>query len=59
MKKGKPKNPVLKAEDAQKIQKPKEIQVNSDNALPLTVHFLSKIYGRLGYMIKLLEERKK
>lgn len=58
MKKGKPKNPVLKPEEAQKVS-PNEIKVTHENAPLLSVHFLSKIYARLGYMIKLIEERKK
>lgn len=35
-----------------------QIKVTAENASVLTVHFLSKIYGRLGYLIKLLEEKK-
>ena len=53
----KPKNPVIKADEAKKLQN-KEIKVTQENALPLAVHFLSKIYARLGYIIKLLEEKK-
>lgn len=37
---------------------PESIQVTHENADVLTVHFLSKIYARLGYLIKLLEEKK-
>lgn len=36
-----------------------QVEVTHDNAPKLTVHFLSMIHGRLGYMIKLLEEKKK
>ena len=35
-----------------------KIEVTPENAAVLTVHFLSQIYGRLGYIVKLLEERK-
>lgn len=38
--------------------KEQQIQVTSENAAVLTVHFLSKIYSRLGYIVKLLEEKK-
>jgi hypothetical protein len=55
--KKKPKNPALNSDDAKKFQN-KEIKVTQENALPLAVHFLSKIYGRLGYIIKILEEKK-
>lgn len=43
-----------------KKQEPKEqeIKVTNENAPVLMVHFLSKIYGRLGYIVKLLEEKK-
>lgn len=37
---------------------PGKIEVTHENADLLTVHFLSQIYGRLGYIIKLLEEKK-
>jgi len=36
-----------------------QIQVTLENAPKLTVHFLERIYGRLGYLIKILEEGKK
>jgi len=35
-----------------------KIEVTHENADLLAVHFLSQIHGRLGYMIKLLEEKK-
>jgi hypothetical protein len=35
-----------------------KIEVTPENASVLTVHFLSQIYGRLGYIVKLLEEKK-
>jgi hypothetical protein len=35
-----------------------KIEVTPENAAVLTVHFLSQIYGRLGYIVKLLEEKK-
>ena len=36
-------------------QKDSKIEVTKENASLLTVHFLSQIHGRLGYIIKLLE----
>lgn len=38
--------------------KDSQIKVTPDNASVLTVHFLSQIHGRLGYIVKLLEEKK-
>lgn len=38
--------------------KEQQIEVTHENADLLTVHFLAKIYARLGYMVKLLEEKK-
>jgi hypothetical protein len=35
----------------------KDVQVTHENAELLTVHFLSQIYSRLGYIVKLLEEK--
>jgi hypothetical protein len=35
-----------------------KIEVTHENADLLAVHFLSQIFGRLGYIIKLLEEKK-
>lgn len=42
------------------VEKPKDqqVKVTSENAAVLTVHFLAQIHGRLGYIIKLLEEKK-
>lgn len=37
---------------------PDKIKVTPENAAVLSVHFLSQIHGRLGYIIKLLEEKK-
>ncbi len=34
---------------------PGKLQVTHENADLLTVHFLSKIHGRMGYLIKLIE----
>ena len=39
-------------------QNPSRVEVTHDNADLLSVHFLSQIYSRLGYMVKLLEEKK-
>lgn len=38
---------------------PKEtiIKVTPENAPALTVHYLVQIYGRLGYIVKLLEKQ--
>ncbi len=38
--------------------KDRQIQVTEANAPLLTVHYLAQIYGRLGYIVKLLEEKK-
>lgn len=38
--------------------KDQQIKVTSENAAVLTVHFLSQIHGRLGYIVKLLEGKK-
>lgn len=35
-----------------------KIEVTDENAAKLTVHFLSQIYARLGYIVKLLEDKK-
>ena len=35
-----------------------KIEVTHENADLLTVHFLAQIFGRLGYIVKLLEEEK-
>lgn len=35
-----------------------KVQVTHENADLVMVHFLSQIHGRLGYIIKLLEEKK-
>lgn len=37
---------------------PGHVTITHENADILTVHFLSQIFGRLGYIIKLLEEKK-
>ena len=34
-----------------------KLLVTQENAAMLTVHFLSHIYARLGYVIKLLEKK--
>lgn len=48
-----PKSPPLVAENDKK-----QIQVTAENAPLLAVHYLAQIYGRLGYIVKLLEENK-
>jgi hypothetical protein len=40
------------------VVEPGKIVVTHENADLLTVHFLSQIFARLGYVIKLLEEKK-
>lgn len=42
----------------EKPNKDSQIKVTPENAGMLTVHFLSQIHGRLGYIIRLLEEKK-
>lgn len=42
----------------QKVEYPQQIKVTNENAAVVSVHFLQQIYARLGYMIKLLEEKK-
>ena len=56
----KPKNPVIKPDDAQKLRvnNSQRVEVTAENAPKLAVHFLQHIYGRLGYIIKLMEEYK-
>jgi len=34
-----------------------KLTVTQENATMLTVHFLSQIYARLGYLIKVLEKK--
>jgi len=41
-----------------KEDKDNKIKVTAENAPLLAVHYLSQIYGRLGYIVKLLEEKK-
>lgn len=41
-----------------KQNKDSQISVTPENAAVLTVHFLSQIHGRLGYIVKLLEDKK-
>lgn len=36
-------------------KKDNQIRVTMENAPLLTVHYLAQIYGRLGYIVKLLE----
>lgn len=47
--------PLKKAKD---VPAENKVEVTHENADILTVHFLSQIYARLGYMVKLLEEKK-
>lgn len=37
------------------LPRQKQIQVTMENYGPIAVHYLQLIYGRLGYIIKLLE----
>ena len=37
---------------------PGQVTITHENSDILAVHFLSQIFGRLGYIIKLLEEKK-
>ena len=38
------------------VEIPKEIKVTQENFGPIMVHYLQLIYGRMGYLIKLLEK---
>jgi len=38
------------------VEIPKEIKVTQENYGPIMVHYLQLIYGRMGYLIKLLEK---
>lgn len=40
------------------VVKDSQIEVTDENAAKLAVHFLAQIYARLGYIVKLLEEKK-
>ena len=40
------------------VPEPGKIEVTHENADLLTVHFLSQILSRLGYLIKCIEEKK-
>lgn len=42
-------------EQANDAPKEKRIIVTAENAAVMTVHYLAQIYGRLGYIVKLLE----
>lgn len=46
-----------KKEETKPVQ-PQQIKVTAENASQLGVYFLQKIFARLGYMVKLLEEMK-
>jgi hypothetical protein len=53
--------PVRKDEPKKQAFKTDEngnVCVTKENAAQLQVHFLAQIYKRLGYLIKMLEERK-
>lgn len=53
--------PLKQANDSKEaVQTPgsNKVEVTPENASVLTVHFLSQIYSRLGYIVKLLEEKK-
>lgn len=39
--------------------KPQTIKVTQENYGPIMVHYLQLIYGRMGYIIKLLEKEPK
>jgi hypothetical protein len=43
---------------SEKSELPNKSEVTHENADILAVHYLSQIFGRLGYIIKLLEEKK-
>jgi len=35
-----------------------KVEITPENTDKLIIHFLAQIYARLGYMIKLMEEKK-
>lgn len=59
MKSKKPiKNPVIPDDSLKQYRNSQQIKVTDENAAKYAAAFLIKIYGRLGYIIKLLEETK-
>lgn len=48
----------LPPEQVNNTPKETKITVTPENAPVLTVHYLAQIYGRLGYIVKLLEGKK-
>ena len=46
------------AQTAEIQQNPNKVEVTHDNSDLLAVHFLAQIFHRLGYIVKLLEEKK-
>lgn len=48
----------LPSDKTNEVPKETTIKVTAENAPVLTVHYLAQIYGRLGYIVKLLEEKK-
>lgn len=43
----------------EKADAPRQIKVTQENYGPILVHYAQLIYGRLGYIIKLLEKEPK
>jgi hypothetical protein len=50
---------MKKKDQKQEDKKPQPILVTMDNAPKLTVKYLELIFARLGYLIKIIEEKKK
>ena len=50
------KNPVIKDDAFKRMKHTQQIKVTDENAAKYTAAFLIKVYGRLGYMIKLMEK---
>ena len=48
----------IPSEQTNNVPKETKIKVTGENAPVLTVHYLAQIYARLGYIVKLLEEKK-
>ena len=42
-----------------RVHSTQQIKITDENATKYTAAFLIKVYGRLGYIIKLMEEGKK
>lgn len=50
--------PDINKTGVKRLKQTNQIKVTDQNAMKYAAAFLIKIYGRLGYIIKLLEENK-